>query len=424
MIVSLLLTASVVASVALAAVMGLELTSPWAVAIVVAGSNAGRLLGLRVRATSRRTGRALPERRMVSLVEQTLPHMRLGLNEDTASRTVQLLHDVMRLDAVAITDRERVLAFTGPGSDHHRAGDDVRSAVARKAMESNQILVTRDPRHLGCPPDTNGSCPLTGVVVSPLSCDGYPVGSLAVYQSADGVVDDSLVELTKGLAGMLSLQLELAQAHREAQIAETAKLDALRAQINPHFLFNTLNTISMKARTDSEEARRLLVRLSDFLRYAMKYSGHAAPFGEEYFFVRTYLFLEKARFGDRLKVRYDVDPQCLSLPVPVLTIQPLVENAVKHGIAQQADGGLVELRARLEPIGGVLRIKVIDNGLGIAPERLSSLMTMNGGEISALANIYERLTRLYGGRASFDISSTPGKGTSVSLGLPVGISSS
>ncbi|HZK52478.1 MAG TPA: histidine kinase, partial [Actinomycetota bacterium] len=246
----------------------------------------------------------------------------------------------------------------------------------------------------------------------------------AVYQTADGAVDDSLVELTKGLAGMLSLQLELAQAHREAQIAETAKLDALRAQINPHFLFNTLNTISMKARTDPEEARRLLVRLSDFLRYAMKYSGHAAPFSEEYFFVRTYLFLEKARFGDRLKVRYDVDPQCLSLPVPVLTIQPLVENAVKHGIAQQADGGLVELRARLEPIGGVLRIKVIDNGSGIDPERLSSLMTMNGGEISALANIYERLTRLYGGRASFDISSTPGKGTSVSLGLPVGISSS
>ena len=424
MIVSLLLTVSVVASIALAAVMGLELTSPWAVAIVVAGSNAGLLVGLRAMATSRRTGRALPERRMVSLVEQTLPHMRLGLNEETASRTVQLLHDVMRLDAVAITDRERVLAFTGPGADHHRAGDDVRSAVARKAMESNQILVTNDARHLGCSSGTNRNCPLSGAVMSPLSCDGHPVGSLAVYQTADGAVDDSLVELTKGLAGMLSLQLELAQAHREAQIAETAKLDALRAQINPHFLFNTLNTISMKARTDPEEARRLLVRLSDFLRYAMKYTGHAAPFGEEYFFVRTYLFLEKARFGDRLKVRYDVDPQCLSFPIPVLTIQPLVENAVKHGIAQQADGGLVELRVRLEPIGGVLRIKVIDNGLGIEPERLSSLMTMNGGEISALANIYERLTRLYGGRASFDISSTPGKGTSVSLGLPVGIISS
>jgi LytS/YehU family sensor histidine kinase len=417
----LTMSIAVVVSVLVVALMGPNLEFPWAALIVAAGANLGLLVGLRFRTTSGRTAKALPQRRMVSLVEQTSPHMRLGLNEETAARTVQLLHDVMRLDAVAISDRERVLAFTGPGSDHHRAGDEVRSKVARRAMESNEILVTQDSHHLGCPPEMDGGCPLTGAVVAPLVCADHPVGSLAVYQSVDGAVDDSLVELTKGLAGMLSLQLELAQAHREAQIAETAKLDALRAQINPHFLFNTLNTISMRARTDPEEARRLLVRLSDFLRYAMKYSGHAAPFGEEYFFVRTYLFLEKARFGDKLKVRYDVDPQCLSFPVPVLTIQPLVENAVKHGIAQQPGGGLVELRARMEPIGGVLRIKVVDNGVGIEPERLSSLMTMNGGEISALSNIYERLTRLYGGRASFDISSTPNKGTSVSLGLPVGI---
>jgi len=423
MTVSLILSLAVAASVALAALAGLELTSPWTVLMVVAGSNAGLLLALRVRAVSLSTGRAWPQRRMVSLVDQTLPHMRLGLNEETAARTVQLLHDVMRLQAVAITDREHVLAFTGSGADHHRAGDEVRSLVVRKAMESNQILVTRDSRHFGCSPEMNGDCQLTGAVVAPLSYDGHPLGSLIVYEGAEGAVNDSLVELTKGLGGMLSLQLELAQAHRDARIAETAKLDALRAQINPHFLFNTLNTISMKARTDPEEARRLLVRLSDFLRYAMKYSGHAAPFGEEYFFVRTYLFLEKARFGDRLKVRYDVDPQCLSFPVPVLTIQPLVENAVKHGIAQRPAGGLVELRARVDPMAGVLRVKVFDNGIGIESDRLSSLMTMNGGEISALSNIHERLTRLYGGKASFDISSVPGKGTSVSLGLPVGIKS-
>jgi two-component system LytT family sensor kinase len=423
MTVSVILSLAVAASIALAALAGLELRSPWTVLMIVAGSNAGLLLALRLRAVSLSTGKAWPQRRMVSLVDQTLPHMRLGLNEETAARTVQLLHDVMRLQAVAITDREHVLAFTGSGADHHRAGDEVSSLVVRKAMESNQILVTRDSSHFGCSPDTNGECQLTGAVVAPLSYDGHPVGSLIVYEGAEGTVNDSLIELTKGLGGMLSLQLELAQAHRDARIAETAKLDALRAQINPHFLFNTLNTISMKARTDPEEARRLLVRLSDFLRYAMKYSGHAAPFGEEYFFVRTYLFLEKARFGDRLKVRYDVDPQCLSFPVPVLTIQPLVENAVKHGIAQRPGGGLVELRARVDPMAGVLRVKVFDNGIGIESDRLSSLMTMNGGEISALSNIHERLTRLYGGKASFDISSVPGKGTSVSLGLPVGIKS-
>jgi sensor histidine kinase YesM len=236
------------------------------------------------------------------------------------------------------------------------------------------------------------------------------------------VPSPGLVELTRGLAGMLSLQLEVALTGREAQMAETAKLDALRAQINPHFLFNTLNTIAMKARTDPEETRKLLVRLSDFLRYAMKHTGHFAPFSEEYFFVRTYLYLEKARFGDRLKIRYDVDPQCMSLPVPVLTIQPLIENAVKHGVGSKPEGGLVELRARLEPIGGVVRIRVSDNGVGMEPERLDSLLEMGKDEVGALSNINERLVGLYRGRASLDISSSLGQGTSVSLSLPVGSS--
>ncbi len=211
-------------------------------------------------------------------------------------------------------------------------------------------------------------------------------------------------------------------AERLAAGLTEARLQALKMQLQPHFLFNTLNTIAMKARTDPEETRKLLVRLSDFLRYAMKHTGHFAPFSEEYFFVRTYLYLEKARFGDRLKIRYDVDPQCMSLPVPVLTIQPLIENAVKHGVGSKPEGGLVELRARLEPIGGVVRIRVSDNGVGIEPERLDSLLEMGKGEVGALSNINERLVGLYRGRASLDISSSLGQGTSVSLSLPVGSS--
>jgi two-component system LytT family sensor kinase len=219
---------------------------------------------------------------------------------------------------------------------------------------------------------------------------------------------------------MVSLQLELATAQREAELAKTVRLDALRAQMNPHFLFNTLNTISMKARTDPEEARRLLVKLSDFLRYAMKHTSNTTLFSEEYFFVRTYLFLEQARFGERLKVRYDVDPQCLSVPVPPLVIQPLVENAVKHGIADKTEGGAVQLKARLEPIGGILRIKVSDNGVGMDAGVVDGLLSGGSEEVSALVNIHERLSRMYGGGASLDISSVPGRGTEVSLSLPIG----
>lgn len=357
------------------------------------------------------------QQRLMTLMEQTLPHLRLGLSEETAERTVRLLQDAMRLHSVGLTDRERLLAFAGAGSDHHRPGDAI-DAVTKRAIETHQIVTTTTA---GC--ERAGSerrCPLGSLIVVPLLCADHCVATLKVYQATDGPPEANLVELTRGLGAILALQLELAQAHRDAQIAEIAQLDALRAQMNPHFLFNTLNTIAMKARTDPEEARALLVRFSDFLRYAMKGRGHLAPFGEEYFFVRTYLVLEKARFGDRLEVRYDVDPQVLSIPIPVMTIQPLVENAVKHGIAPQPDGGLVELRATLEPVGGTLKINVRDNGAGMDGTPLTTLLTAAGPDRSALGNIHERLIRLYGGRAALDIQSRQGKGTMVTLSLPIG----
>jgi LytS/YehU family sensor histidine kinase len=395
----------------------LSLPDSWALVVVVAWANIGFLVGRRLSSRSR-AGDAGRQQRMIELVEQTLPHLRLGLTPDTAGQTARLLHDVMHLESVAITDRERVLAFVGRGSDHHRPGDAIQSTITHRALEANDLMLS--PTMEGeCSASSNG-CPLKSAVVAPLACRGYVVGSLNVYQGTEGIPSPGLVELTRGLAGMLSLQLEVALTGREAQMAETAKLDALRAQINPHFLFNTLNTIAMKARTDPEETRKLLVRLSDFLRYAMKHTGHFAPFSEEYFFVRTYLYLEKARFGDRLKIRYDVDPQCMSLPVPILTIQPLIENAVKHGVGSKPEGGLVELRARLEPIGGVVRIRVSDNGVGMESERLDSLLDVGREDLGALSNINERLVGLYGGRASLDIGSSPGQGTTVSLSLPVG----
>jgi LytS/YehU family sensor histidine kinase len=414
-IAAIAMTAAIVVASGLVTLAGRDPMSPWTVLILAVGANVGLVFGLRFGGA--RSTPAAGQRRMLGLLEHTLPDLRLGLNPETAERTVHLLQAVLKQDAVAITDRERLLAFSGRGADHHIEGQAVGDGVVHRVIDSGRPLVAT-AADLGCDGQT-GSCPLRSAIVVPLTCDRHVVGSLAVYQARDGLPDQGLVELTRGLAGILSLQLELSQAHRAAQIAETAKLNALRAQINPHFLFNTLNTIAMKARTDPEEARRLLVRLSDFLRYAMKNTGHIASFGEEFFFVRTYLFLEKARFEDRLNVRYDIDPQCLSIGVPVLTIQPLIENAVKHGIASKADGGTVELKARLEPIAGTFRVKVCDNGVGIEDRRIPSLLTPVRSETSALANIHERLTRLYGGRASLEVDSQAGKGTTVTLSLPL-----
>jgi two-component system LytT family sensor kinase len=349
--------------------------------------------------------------------------LRSGLTAGAAERTVKLLRPLLSGDAVAITDREQVLAFTGPGHDHHRRGAPLKTDATRRVLAGARTAVVRDRRELGC---SEAGCPLRTAVIAPLAIGRRVVGTLKVYR-LDAVPPPR--ELIEGMAGILALHLELAELDRERQLAADAKLDALRAQINPHFLFNTLNTIASKARTDPEEARQLLLRLSDFFRYSIRQDGHFADFGQEYFFVRTYLSLEQARFGERLAVRYDVDPQVLGVQVPVLTIQPLVENAVKHGLAEKVGGGTVVLRARVDPLARTTTIQVRDDGVGMDAETIARALD-GGGRGGApdgggpdggigLRNISQRLATLFGERYSIDVRSRPGEGTTVDLRMPL-----
>ena len=352
--------------------------------------------------------------RTLAAVGRPMP-LRSGLTADAARRTAQLLRPLLGGDAVAITDRERVLAFVGPGEDHHTVGDPPQTEATARVLASGKTVVVRQRSKLACRmPD----CPLQSAVVAPLAIGKRIVGTLKVYRV---YADPPARDLVEGMAGILSLHLELAELDRERNLAADAKLDALRAQINPHFLFNILNTIASKARTDPEEARQLLLRLSDFFRYAVRQDGHFAEFGQEYFFVRTYLALEQARYGDRVRVKYDIDPQVLTAHVPVLTIQPLVENAVKHGLADKLEGGTVTLKARVDPLTRTTAIQVSDDGVGIPPTVLDKITS---GEIDptggvGLRNISERLDTLFGERYRLDVQSTEGAGTVIDLRIPL-----
>ncbi|GAB4083872.1 histidine kinase [Myceligenerans cantabricum] len=349
---------------------------------------------------------------------RTMP-LRSGLTADAARRTADLLRPLLGGDAVAITDTERILAFVGPGDDHHRTGGPVQASVTRKTIRTGRTATSRSTADIGCgDPD----CPLAGAVAAPLMVADRVVGALVVLRTGSEPAGRGQVE---DMAGILSLHLELAEADRERELSADARLHALRAQINPHFLFNVLNTIASKSRTDPEEARALLLRLSDFFRYAVRQDGQLAEFAQEYFFVRTYITLEQARFGDRLRVRYDIDPQVLTAHVPVLTIQPLVENAVKHGLSDKVDGGTVTLRARVDPLTRTTSIRVSDDGVGMPPEVLEGLDGPHTAAASSqhtgvgLRNISQRLTTLFGERYSLDIRSTPQHGTVVDLRVPL-----
>jgi LytS/YehU family sensor histidine kinase len=373
-----------------------------------------------------------------------LPYLRQGLNAATADRTAKALRPLVGdgRATVVLTGVTEVLGWAGPGRRAHGTGPRLPTPL-REIVENGRAGALVPDEDLspagrshqcglgGCSP----SCLLGPGVAVPLVVRDRPVGCLAVLASRDEPAPDP--EQVAGVAGLLALHLELAELDREAQLAADARLDALRAQINPHFLFNTLNTIASKARTDPGAARQLLLRLADFFRYSTRQDGQFAEFAQEYFFVRTYLALEQARFGDRLEVRYDIDPQVLGVQVPVLVIQPLVENAVRHGLTTADEGGTVTLRARVDPLARATAIVVHDNGTGMDATTLQRVVrggpvtgdgvgrrngtAVGDGEASGvgLANISRRLDNLFGDQYTLDIRSRPRHGTTVELRLPV-----
>jgi LytS/YehU family sensor histidine kinase len=341
-----------------------------------------------------------------------------GLTDEAVDEAVALLMPLLGGDAVSITDHHRMLAFAGPGHDHHARGSPLYAPARDEVLATGRTVTIsgRGEDVIGCP---EPGCPLRSAAIAPLSVGDEVIGSVTVYRGSD---DPPQTDLVEAAAGILSLHLALAELQAKQRLALDFELDALRAQINPHFLFNTLNTIASRIRTDPEDARQLLVRLADFFRYAIRQRGQFAGFSQEYAFVRTYVTLEQARFDERLNVEYDIDPAVLGVDVPVLLIQPLIENAIKHGAAGNVGRTTVRLRARVDPLSRTLDVLVRDDGVGMDAATRASVLAGtqrhdNGGV--GLSNIRARLELLFGDRHTFEVRSAPGEGTTIHLQLPM-----
>jgi two-component system LytT family sensor kinase len=192
-----------------------------------------------------------------------------------------------------------------------------------------------------------------------------------------------------------------------------ARVDALISQINPHFLFNTLNTASSLIRFDPDTARAVLLKLSNILRRRLKTQVHFVPLKQELDFVDDYLDIEVVRFGrDKLQIRKEIDPETLDVTVPSMILQPLVENAIRHGIGPKIEGGTVTLRASRQ--NARLSLEVGDDGVGIPEEKRHEVFESGIG----ISNVRERLKVLYGDESSFKIESQPGKGTVIRVEIP------
>ena len=368
-----------------------------------------------------RTAKQLDKRDIdlsVKIAQETLPYLRRGLNETNAEPIARIIQEISQVPAVAITDKERVLAFLGTGCDQHHPGDRILTEATREVIRTGQYRVVRTQKQLNCSRKDICNCPLAAAVIVPLRCQGEVVGAIKLYETKDGQLSPDVIRLALGMAQLLGLQVELAELDHQAKLAAEAQLNALQAQINPHFFFNVLNTIIATSRSNPNRARRLLVHLAEFFRSALRSKGMIIPLQEEMKVVNTYLILEKARFGRKLQVKEEIGPELWDIGIPRLSIQPLVENAVKHGITPKIANGTVLIRASV--VDQELRIDVEDDGVGIPQERFRDLFRpgFGSGNGVGLANVHERLRRLYGDNYGLRVKSEPGCGTTVTMCLP------
>jgi two-component system, LytTR family, sensor kinase len=333
-------------------------------------------------------------------------HLRDGLTPQGASKAAKYLRAMLGTQAIALCDNASTLAWDGAGAHH-------REHVWRHAGEvlASGRTVVLDAKDVACgDPD----CPIRAAVLAPVISDERVVAALAAYGPSASA---GLARATEEVAGWVSTQVELAELGRQRTRAIEAELRALRAQISPHFIYNSLAAIASFVRTDPDRARELLLEFADFTRYAFRRGGAFTTLAEELGNIERYLALEQARFGDRLQISLLVAPEVLSVAVPYLAIQPLVENAVRHGLESKEGVGHVSITASNE--GSEAEIVVEDDGIGSDPDVVRAVLAGDQDSDSVgLGNVDARLRQIYGDDYGLVVETAPGAGTKVSFRVP------
>ncbi|WP_141687139.1 sensor histidine kinase [Fictibacillus enclensis] len=362
--------------------------------------------------------RALQTHNALQIAQQTLPFFRQGLNFHSCGEAAKIILKATKADAISITDKEQVLAHTGAASDHHQPGQNMATLLTKKVIENGKILIARSTEEIQC---YRENCPLQAAIVVPLQVRDETVGSLKLYFEDAEKLDQVEQELAEGLSKLFSTQLELAEAEWQQKLLKDAEVKALQAQVHPHFLFNAINTISSLVRTDAPKARKLLIQLGVFFRSNLQGARHLLiPLEKEIEHVDAYLSLEQARFPGKYEVEFDIEPQLNHVLIPPFTLQPLVENAIRHAFSSKKQGN-VKVTAYMDQDKMILTTE--DNGKGIPADLIQSLgkesVQSAEGTGTALWNIRKRIQEIYGLEGSFLIESEQDAGTKVTMTLPL-----
>lgn len=364
---------------------------------------------------------ALQAQRTLQVADRALSYLRDGLTRSSAELLAHEILRTTRVAAVGITDTRQVLAHVGLGSTHHQAGMPIITDATKEVIATKELKIARTKEEIGC---SKKDCSLRSAIIVPLMKKEEVVGALKLYQDRSHRLSAVDLELVRGMGRFISTQLEIAELEKQSRLLADAEIRALHAQINPHFLFNAINTIVSFIRFRPEKARELLLHLSEYFRRNLHHSGGYVTLEEELEHVEAYLAIERARFGDKLRVEYEIDPDTRPCIIPALIIQPLVENAIKHGLLPKREGGTVRIRAGFQ--GDALCLSVADDGVGMVKEAVGLAEKKREEKKRrysgiGLSNVKNRIESLYGLPYTVTIESAAGQGTVCTITLPSGV---
>ncbi|GAB3632142.1 histidine kinase [Microbacterium shaanxiense] len=326
-------------------------------------------------------------------------HLRAGLSAPDVVRAARHFRTLLGSNAVAIVGVDGAVAIDG--ADDALKGSALR--IAERVQESGrrQVFPHPDGEDLEA-------------VGAPIVVDGQVAGVVVAFAAP---VRAALVRATGEVADWCAAQVELGGLDASRTALAEAELRSLRAQISPHFIYNALTAVASFIHADPERARELVLEFADFTRYSFRRQGEFTTLAEELRSIHSYLTLERARFGDRLEVTLRIAPEALATVIPFLSVQPLVENAVRHGLEPGEGGGTIRIEAIDD--GTHTEITVEDDGVGMDPDSLRTLLTAaDDGAHVGLRNVDTRLRQMYGREGGLVVETNPGEGTLVRMRIP------
>lgn len=321
----------------------------------------------------------------LDIANKTLPYFR-NINSDSLNKICTIIRDDINADAVSITDRKNILAYIGVGKEYYDIGHEIITDVTKEAINNDKIIIRNNGLQ-------DKSLMLKSAIIIPLKVKNEVIGALKIYYKTSHRITYSLQALAVGLSQIISTLMEVSKVEQLKTMANKAELKALQRQINPHFLFNALNAITSFIRIDPNKARELIINLASYLRYNLELNNEFIDIKKELKQVKDYVEIEKARFGNKLNIVYDIDD--VDIEIPSLTIQPLVENAIIHGILKDKGVGTIKIIVKDEV--EKVKISIIDSGIGISKEAIRNIYSDAVPENKiGLYNVHLRIKLIYG----------------------------